>query len=95
MPIPTVFLTQQSERHQRDALAGDLARREPQRTDENTFSHNWTGRTNMAGLRDETNVLLTPHIAAGPPQAASNERAEQYTDALNYINGQPLQHVLV
>ncbi len=41
------------------------------------------------------NVLLTPHIAAGASAAASRERIGDYTNIVNFINGQPLRYRVV
>jgi phosphoglycerate dehydrogenase-like enzyme len=41
------------------------------------------------------NVLLTPHIAAGATAAATQERAGDYTNIINHINGRPLQYRVV
>jgi phosphoglycerate dehydrogenase-like enzyme len=38
------------------------------------------------------NVLLTPHIAAGASAAAARERAGDYTNIVNHINGRPLKY---
>ena len=38
------------------------------------------------------NVLLTPHIAAGASAAAAQERAGDYTNIVNHINGRPLKY---
>lgn len=41
------------------------------------------------------NILLTPHIAAGASAAASRERAADFTNILNHIEGKPLKYRIV
>jgi lactate dehydrogenase-like 2-hydroxyacid dehydrogenase len=45
----------------------------------------------LIGLaRDNYNVLLTPHIAAGTTSAARQQRVGDYTNIMNDIKGMPL-----
>ena len=46
----------------------------------------------IAVAKQGYNVLLTPHIAAVAPAAAAQERLSDYTNLINYINGQPLKY---
>lgn len=41
------------------------------------------------------NVMLTPHIAAGSPQADRHRRAEDYANIVAWLAGQPLRYRLV
>lgn len=41
------------------------------------------------------NILLTPHIAAGASAAAARERAGDYTNIVNHIEGKPLHYRVV
>lgn len=41
------------------------------------------------------NILLTPHIAAGASAAAARERAGDFTNILNHIEGKPLKYRIV
>jgi lactate dehydrogenase-like 2-hydroxyacid dehydrogenase len=49
----------------------------------------------LALAKANTNVLLTPHIAAGASAAATSERLKEYTNITSHINGQPLKYRLV
>ena len=41
------------------------------------------------------NVLLTPHIAAGATAMQAQERAQDYTNIVNHIEGQPIHNRVV
>ncbi len=49
----------------------------------------------VALARSGSNVLLTPHIAAGDTATAARERPADYTNILNHIYGRPLLYRLV
>lgn len=49
----------------------------------------------LALARSGYNVLLTPHIAAGASAAAVNERAEDYTNIIRHLNGEPILNQVV
>jgi phosphoglycerate dehydrogenase-like enzyme len=50
----------------------------------------------LIGLaRDNYNVLLTPHIAAGTTSAARQQRVGDYTNIMNDIEGAPLRYRVV
>jgi lactate dehydrogenase-like 2-hydroxyacid dehydrogenase len=42
--------------------------------------------------KDNYNVLLTPHIAAGTISAAQEQRVGDYTNIMNHINNAPLNY---
>jgi lactate dehydrogenase-like 2-hydroxyacid dehydrogenase len=49
----------------------------------------------IALAKEDYNVLLTPHIAAGATAAVHLQRQGDYTNILNHINGTPLQYRIV
>jgi lactate dehydrogenase-like 2-hydroxyacid dehydrogenase len=49
----------------------------------------------IALAKQNYNVLLTPHIAAGDSATAAKERLKDYTNIINHIEGKVLQYRLV
>ncbi len=49
----------------------------------------------IALAKQNYNVLLTPHIAAGDSATAAKERLKDYTNIINHIEGKALQYQLV
>lgn len=52
------------------------------------------GNPVLEAARDGFNVVLTPHIAAGSPHVAKDERADAYSNILAHLNGEPLRYQL-
>ena len=48
----------------------------------------------IALAKQNYNVLLTPHIAAGDSATAAKERLKDYTNIINHIEGNPLRYRL-
>ena len=46
----------------------------------------------LLDLPDETNLLLTPHIAAGDPALYADERSHYYDNCLRILAGEPILH---
>ncbi len=46
----------------------------------------------LLDLPDETNLLLTPHIAAGDPALYRDERSHYYDNCLRALAGEPILH---
>ncbi len=49
----------------------------------------------IALAKQNYNILLTPHIAAGDSATAAKERLKDYTNIINHIEGKALQYRLV